>query len=323
MKIPYSLIPACAAVVVFSSFTTNLPAQARPQSLEAKLSAEGVSVLVAGEKFTDYLFGKDLKYPQFYPVNGSRSGQSVTTRRTDPFPHHSSLFFACDKVNGGNYWQEGLQRGQILSQELRIISAAGREVIFEQECRWERPGADAPFADHRRIRIEAPSPDLRVIDFDITLTALIDVRIERNNHSLFSARMAPDLAVSGGGRLVNAAGASGEAETFGQASPWMDARGARGQHVEGLAILSHPENRWAPSPWFTRNYGFFSPTPLNWIEEPLEMAQGEKLRLRYRVLVHSNDPGSEEIEAHWQTWATADADSSSRNRPRLRSPRAR
>ena len=57
---------------------------------------------------------------------------------------------------------------------------------------------------------------------------------------------------------------------------------------EGLAILQHPSNLWYPSPWFTRDYGFFSPTPMYWPENGTEtfFKKGDVLRLLYRVLVH-------------------------------------
>jgi hypothetical protein len=176
-------------------------------------------------------------------------------------------------------------------------------VVIEQTCRWQRPGAEAPFEDRRRITVTAPSASRRVIDFDVTLTALTDVKIEKSNHSLFAARMAPDLAVAGGGTLVNAAGDSGEKATFGQPADWMDARGRRGDASEGLAIFSHPQNRWSPAPWFTRDYGFFSPTPLNWLEDGVRFAKGESLRLRYRVVVHSDSPKHEELQAMFERWA--------------------
>jgi hypothetical protein len=117
---------------------------------------------------------------------------------------------------------------------------------------------------------------------------LMDVHIRKTNHSLFSVRMAADLSVKNGGSMVNAEGESGEKATFGKNSPWMDYFGKRGDTVEGIAILQHPSNPWYPSPWFTRDYGFFSPTPMYWPvngEETI-MKKGEALLLRYRVLVH-------------------------------------
>jgi hypothetical protein len=125
-----------------------------------------------------------------------------------------------------------------------LVSAKGKEIVFEEECLWERPGAESPFKDVRRVVISAPSQDIRLIDFSITLTALIDVRIENTNHSLFAARMVPELSVPQGGTLVNAEGLTAEKGTFGKKSPWCDYYGTRNGIVEGLAILSHPSNRW-------------------------------------------------------------------------------
>ena len=297
--VPIQTLLAClavtvAGVAVFASDAQSLRAEARP---------DRVVVTVAGRPFTEYLFPADEKYPYFFPVLGPRSGKTVTTRREKDYPHHSSIFFGCDRVNGGDYWQEGLERGRIVHQSLKMVQAEGSAIVFEEDCRWERPGAEAPFEDHRRIRIAAPTPDLRTIDFEITLKARIKVRIEKSNHSLFSVRMAPDLSVTGGGTLINAQGASGEKNTFGKPSAWMDYRGRRGDVTEGAMIMDHPKNRWAPTPWFTRDYGFFSPTPMNWLEKGfLEIPAGETLTLRYRVLIHSSALSQQELEREYQMW---------------------
>lgn len=274
----------------------------RPLPLRAELKADRVTVLAGDAVFTEYLFTDDAKYPYFFPVNGPRSGRSVTARAIEPYPHHTSLFFGCDRVNGGNYWQEGLDRGRIVARETRLTEAGGERVVIEQECRWERPGAEAPFTDRRRIVVSAPTPDRRQIDFDITLTALTGVKIEKSNHSLFAARLAPDLAVTGGGALMNAEGDQREAGTFGKPSPWIDARGSRDSASEGLALFAHPQNRWAPAPWFTRDYGFLSPTPLNWLEQGVDLPRGESLRLRYRVIVHADSPDRSALQTEYENY---------------------
>ncbi|MFA5814449.1 MAG: DUF6807 family protein [Bacteroidales bacterium] len=83
--------------------------------------------------FTQYIFSEDEKYPFFFPVNGP-SGFSVTSMRNSLYPHHSSLFFGCDRVNGGNYWQEGLERGQIRTLRAEIKESGGDKVVIENEC---------------------------------------------------------------------------------------------------------------------------------------------------------------------------------------------
>jgi hypothetical protein len=59
---------------------------------------------------------------------------------------------------------------------------------------------------------------LRIVDFAVTLTALTDVRIERTNHSLFAARVEPELSVKGGAMLTKAEAASSEKGTYGVSS---------------------------------------------------------------------------------------------------------
>ncbi len=275
-----------------------------PQPLRASLEADRVRVFVGDSLFTEYCFPADGKLPHFFPLNGPRSGQSVTIRNADPYPHHASLWLGCDQVNGGNYWQEGLDRGQIRSKDVRLIEAEGERVAFEQDCIWERPGAEAPFDDHRRIRIFAPSPERRVIDVEVTLKARIDVTIGKSNHSLFAARMAPDLAAAGGGALRNPAGGLAELGTFGRLGAWMDARGKRPTGTEGLTLFPHPANDGGQARWFTRDYGFLSPTPMYWLEgDALHLRRGDSLRLRYRVLIHADAPPTGELDRVAKAWA--------------------
>jgi hypothetical protein len=261
----------------------------------ARITAEKVgskiNVTIDGRFFTSYIFSEDEKYPFFYPVNGPVSGGSVTSMRNAVYPHHTSLFFGCDLVNGGNYWQEGLERGRIISVNALIEKQGGDSVVITDECIWSRPGALSPVKDTRRYTIISPSAAMTLIDVEITMEMLMDVHIKKTNHSLFSARMAADLAVTNGGTMINAGGAKSEKDTFGKGSPWIDFYGKRGLTIEGLAIMQHPSNPWYPSPWFTRDYGFISPTPMYWPENGEEtfMKEGTKLRLRYRVVVHAGD----------------------------------
>jgi len=256
-----------------------------------------INVTIDNKYFTSYIFSEDEKYPFFYPVNGPVSGGSVTSMRNAEYPHHSSLFFGCDLVNGGNYWQEGLERGRIISVNAEIAKQGGDTVIITDECIWSRPGALSPVKDIRTIIITSPSATVSQIDIEIKMEMLMDVTIRKTNHSLFSARMAADLSVKNGGTMINAGGIKSEKDTFGKNSPWMDFYGKRGDAIEGLAILQHPSNPWYPSPWFTRDYGFMSPTPMYWPANDKEtfMKKGTVLNLRYRVLVHSGDHNQAKI----------------------------
>lgn len=280
---------------------------ARPQRLSARAFGDEVAIEVEGELFTRYKAADSQKYPYFFPILGPRSGTSVTTESSEPYPHHHSLFFACDRVNGGNYWQEGLERGRIDSVELRVLDDLGAEVAFEDRCRWVRPGAPDVFEDVRRWRISAPSANERWIEAEIELAALVDVRIEKTNHALFAARVPSELSPSGGGSLADAEGRRGEKETFGKEAAWCAFSGTRAGTTEGLAIFAHPENPWSPAPWFTRDYGFLSPTPMNWLgPEGLRLPRGSTVRLRYLAVVFGGEIAPARLDAIRAAWLAAE-----------------
>jgi hypothetical protein len=277
---------AITVFIVCLSVTNNI-AQTK---VTAEKVGDKIEFRVNGNLFTSYILSDFEKYPFFYPVNGP-SNASVTSMRNANYPHHSSLFFGCDKVNGGNYWQEALKDGQIISLRADILETGGDKAVVENECIWRRPGADAPIKDKRKITVTIPSKDKFIIDFDVTMEMLMDVNIEKTNHSLFSGRMDPDLAVINGGTMINAEGETSEKGTFGKSSAWIDFYGQRMGKTEGMAILQHPSNKWYPAPWFTRDYGFFSPTPMYWPENDknTSLKKGEQIKLRYRVIVHSGN----------------------------------
>lgn len=290
------------SLIIAAFFVFN--AVSGQDAVSAVRTGDRIDVVIGKHFFTSYRFPADEKYPFFFPVNGPVSGGGVTSMRNGIWPHHSSLFFGCDKVNGGNYWQEGLERGRIVSLGARIVEGQGSRVVIEDECIWKRPDAEAPVIDRRKITITAPAKDLYQLDFDVEMEMLIDVTIQKTNHSLFSARIDPDLSVEQGGIMVNAEGKQGEKGTFGTASPWIDCYGTRKTGTEGLAILQHPSNEWFPSPWFTRDYGFISPTPMFWPKDDIAtvLKKGDKVKLRYRVLIHGGDTQQAGIERLYEQY---------------------
>ncbi len=305
MSLRYHLVSAALALVGISAL--GVSAQTQAGKVEAKMEKNQVVVTVGGQVFTCYKFDASQKYPYFWPVNGPASGKSITTETSEPYPHHHSLFFGCDRVNGGNYWQEGNERGQIISQRPKIVEASGSRVVFTDVGLWKQPDKEPIIRDQRQIVITAPSDSLRFIDFTITLEPLTDIRILKTNHSLFSARVVPELGVTEGGTLINAEGKTSEKGTFGVASPWCDYYGTRAGVTEGIAILQHPSDRWYPAKWFTRDYGFFSPTPMFWLEgDQLDIPKGEKLTLSYRVVVHSGDTQKAGIPALFDAYKQTD-----------------
>lgn len=267
-----------------SSVAQSRPAD-KPPTLSAYQFSGNIWVWANDRLLTCYRADPTQKYPYFYPVAGPATGISLTDESAMPYPHHRSLFLACDRVNGANYWQEGGERGRILSAG-PSMTASESTVVIDDRCEWRTPEQPSVLRDNRRFTITAPQAHLHLIDADIAWTALTAVHISQTNHSLFAIRAARPLAPVGGGRLINSAGACGEKSTFGQKAKWCGFEGTRCGTTEAIVLMDHPANPWSPCRWFTRDYGFASPTPFNWLDESgWKLREQQTLRLRYRVVL--------------------------------------
>ena len=261
-------------------------------------------VRVEGRVFTCYRAEATQKYPCFYPVIGPASGLPMTDETALPYPHHRSLFLGCDHVNGGNYWQEALARGQIASRGPKTEKTGNDRAVITDQCDWRQPGQPTIIQDSRQFTITAPSADCRIIDADITLTAKADINITKTNHSFFSLRAARELAPLGGGTLVNANGQTGEKETFGQVARWCGYYGTRLGVAESIVLMDHPGNPFPRRPWFTRDYGFISPTPFYWLDEQgWRLPAGQSIRVRYRVVASKGKIAADEMNQLHTEWA--------------------
>jgi hypothetical protein len=197
-------------------------------------------------------------------------------------------------------------QGQIVSVGLKLgrVTAESAEVL--DRCEWRKPGEPAVMTDRRRMLVQVVNPGLRFVDAEIEWTAVQEVTIQKTNHSLFSLRAAPDITPWAGGTLLNSQGQSGEKATFGKPAAWCCYFGKRAgpaEVVEGIALFDHPKNPWAPTPWFTRDYGFISPTPFNFIEKPWQLPAGKSVRLRYRVVLFAGGPKEAGLDRLYHDWA--------------------
>lgn len=262
------------------------------------------------------------KYPFFSPMAGPVSGLPLTTETGRPWPHHRGIFFGLDKVNGGNYWQDTLASGQIVSQGPSFAKEDGQYKITEtsaeivDRCLWRKGTADPIIEDNRRFTVTIRNDRQYILDADIVVKALVDVTVQQTNHGLFGVRSAPDLAPTGGGTLESSEGKKGQSNTEGQPARWMALYGKRTQLkeevVEGIAVFcpsKAPHPAFRDCPWFTRDYGNISPTPMNWLkrrgDDPFVLPKDEELHLRYRVAAFAGTPSEAGLDALWEEFDRA------------------
>ena len=273
-------------------------------------------VLQDNTLLTSYRAHPSQKYPFFSPMAGPRSGLPLVAETGRPWPHHRGVFFGLDRVNGGNYWQDTLARGQIISQGPSFaktenqykVSATAVEIV--DHCLWRQGTNDPIIEDHRRFVIKVLDDHRYILDADFVVTALTDVTVQQTNHGLFGVRCAHDLSPAGGGTLESSEGFKGEANTLKKPARWLAFYGRRAKLkediVEGIAVFcpsKAPHPAFRDCPWFTRDYGNISPTPMNWLNErgdnPFVLPKGEELKLRYRVVAFGGTPQDAGLNGLW------------------------
>jgi hypothetical protein len=314
-------VAALALPAGMQALSSTAVAQQQPPDGAAKLTAYHEAELggkVRGphlwlrwdnEVLTSYRAHQTQKYPYFFPLNGPVSGQSLTAETALPWPHHRSVYFSCDRVSGANYWQQGLERGQIKSTGPEIVETTDTSAVIRDACEWAVPGDSPQMSDSRKFTIKVENPRLWTIDAEIEWKAIVDIEVTKTNHALFSVRCAPDISSWGGGTLESSEGNVGEADTFGKPARWCafydKRRRAINEVVEGIALFDHPKNPWNPCPWFTRDYGMISPMPFQWITEPWRLPAGQSVNLKYKVVAFAGDPREAELTRGYSRWAGA------------------
>ena len=158
-------------------------------------------------------------------------------------------------------------------------------------------------------------PDLRTIDFEITLTAIGKVTFGDGKDGVFGMRLRPVLQEDKGtGHISNADGLETEKQVWGKPADWCDYSGAIDGEKLGIAIFDHPKNPHRAR-WHVRGYGLFAANPFGLAAFTGDKSQdggmllepGKSLRFRYRVIVHPGDAKSADIAGQWTRYIAAGA----------------
>ena len=307
-------------VVLFSalaSFTCTAPAAAQPSV--AVIGDEGkIRVEIDGELFTEYVYAGRMK-PILYPVHGP-SGVPMTRNfpmrqnvpgEEDDHPHHESMWFAHGSVNGIDFWLSEDDCGKQVQEKIVVTTSDALRGSLVTKNRWVAPSGETVCTDTRRITFHVLE-DARAIDWDITIHASAgDLVFGDTKEGTFAARVHPNLKPGDEPqRLVNSHGDHGT-KAWGKRAPWVDYWGTINGHIVGMAIFDHPLNLRHPTWWHARNYGLFAANPFgihDFEQQPAgvgecRLANGDNLRLRYRVLLHRGDASQAQLDARYQEYA--------------------
>jgi hypothetical protein len=257
----------------------------------------------------------DPRLPKVFVHPLALAGEAVTLESPHDHVHHRGLMFAL-RVQGVNFWEEGadggLQRavavGEVVCQEAALgcrvqVAWCRGDRVLVRESRTLR----ATRAPGGRGYVLTWTSEFGPAAEDLTLDGETPWRREGVSYHGLGIRFA--RAMDHGGVHRDAEGREGAGPTHGVRARWHDysARLDGTQRPVGVTLMDHPANPGHPTTWFAMDapFAYVSASPV--AREPLRLAAGERLRLRYGVWVHPGAAEGADAEAVYRAWVAETA----------------
>ncbi|HYE75658.1 MAG TPA: PmoA family protein [Blastocatellia bacterium] len=260
----------------------------------------------------------------------------VAGERTD-HPHHVSSWFNYGNINGVDFWNNSDaapnkdKMGTVKHRAVKSTKNGKNSAELQVTADWIMPDGSKIMQEDDTL-IFRKANNIRVIDRIVTLTAqdkkvvfndskegALGIRVTRaleepaTKPEVFTdangvPTKVPVLDNTGvNGVYLSSEGKVGEKEAWGTRAKWMTLSGnVKGEDVV-IGIFDHPKNPTYPTYWHSRGYGLFAANPfgakeftggkttLNYTLQP-----GEKITLRFRILIHSGKLTKEQTETLYQ-----------------------
>ena len=281
-----------------------------------------VSIGINGQPFSDFYIGSNYPKPFLSPLR-TANGLIVTRKypmekvegESRDHPHHRGLFIGYGSISGVNFWENepGTKasgdnpetKGQIVLLKLGKVSSGKKAGSVETTFSWKAQGHGEMLQEDRTMTFYADS-DIRMFDVDFTLTAKTALKFADTKEGFFAIRIADSMTEKNGGLMTNSEGAETEKNVWGNKADWVDYDGTVDGQKVGIAMFDNPQNLRHPTRWHARAYGLFAANPFGLKEfDPkatgeggYQMAAGDTLRLRYRIVVHPGDVPKKKV-ASW------------------------
>ena len=278
----------------------------------------GYEIRIGDKLFAGYITdqtGSPIVYPIIGPTGKNMTRDFPMIRDYEEVkadhPHHRSLWFTHGDVNKLDFWTA---KEKIVHKRFLKAECDGQTVLLVSENDWLDSKSQVVCRDVRTLRF-SDSEHMRIIDFDITITAEQEKAVFGDTkEGTFGIRVPEVIAVETkkGGNFVNAEGKIGEKDAWGKRSAWVDYHGIIDGEKVGIAIMNHPSSFRYPTYWHVRNYGLFAANPFGVHDfENLPdakagecvLSKGESFMFRYRVLFHKGDADEANIADAFKEYA--------------------
>jgi hypothetical protein len=277
--------------------------------------------LMKGERIVwQHCHSKAEGKPYFHPVN-LVNGVPLTWLRPPDHLWHRGLWFSWKTINGLNYWDPDTDaEGWSDLADCKIsFPDVDRTCKLEMTITYHPKDKAAVLAETRKLTVGSPGGDGGYeIDWHSVFKAgEAEVILDRTpipgqkdgvawgGYGGLSVRIAKGLL---NWQVINSEQQK-DLEGHGKTARWMDFSGETTDgKAAGMAIFDHPSNPRHPTPWFVSidkkvPFGYFNPALL--FKEPLALRAGQKLELRYRLLVHPGRPDAGQMEEKWKQYSNS------------------
>jgi hypothetical protein len=287
---------------------------------QVALVHDQLAVTLDGKPYTVFHFGSDANKPFLAPLR-SASGKIIT--RGFPMEnipgesrdhlHHRGLWFSYDDVNGVKFWENDPSYtkpniGRITVKHAEVKEDKGSTTLTAN-MEWRDSNFKLLLVEDR-VMVFLGGPELRTIDFHITLTAAEDVAIGDTKEGAFAIRLSDAFTERKGLKIVDADGRTRMVNVWGKRSNWVDYSADVDGETIGVAIFDHPQNPGHPTRWHARDYGLFALNPFGQKafdpkaeESHLKLPQGGKLVYRWQVVIHPGDVDTGHIADLYKAYA--------------------
>ncbi len=270
-----------------------------------KLIETDKSIALTGDNgiIWQFNYGKETSKPYFHPVS-LVDGTVLTEDRPDDHPWHHALWFSWKFVNGVNFWEENLKTGKSDGKtdwsNVKVATKSDNSAKITMDLTYSHKDQKPILSEKRTMMVSPPDDDgVYYIDWTSKFKACseTDVKLDRTpipgeaGGKAWGGYAGLSVRLNGKGEKWAVATEKGsitfDKNTYRGKSNSMDFSGVLGGKPAGIAILDHPENLNAPSPWYAtagNPMKYFSPAVICY--KPHTLLAGKTFKLSYRVIIH-------------------------------------
>jgi hypothetical protein len=272
-----------------------------------KENDQGVSLLENGkpvffyQQQTKTLAGQYKCNNYLHPLY-SLSGDTLTEESPADHPYHRGIFWAwhqhyIDNKSVGEGWIIESVYQDILYARKKLINGTAQ---IDLSVSWKSSlyqNGKPYIAEETRIIVYPSEANLRKIDFEISLKALVPgVQIGGSDDEKGYGGFCTRVRLPDGLVFTSIGGPVNPQNTQIKAGPWMDLSGAYGKNgeISGLAILCHPSTSNYPAPWILRQKGSMQNVVFPG-RERINVSMEKPIVLHYRLIVHNGNASGIDI----------------------------